>query len=39
VRRIQPTWDEKRFGKLTIPRIARKLAGIPTKDLYYLKRV
>jgi hypothetical protein len=39
LRKLTPHWDAKRFGKLTIPRIARKLEGIPTKDLYYLDRV
>lgn len=37
--RITPEWDSKRYGVLTIARIAKKLEGIPTKDLYYLKRV
>jgi hypothetical protein len=37
--RITPTWDAERFGKLTIARLAKKLEKIPTKDLYYLKRV
>jgi hypothetical protein len=36
---IKPGWDAARFGELTIGRIARKLQGVPTKDLYYLKRV
>jgi hypothetical protein len=39
LKRILPTWDAKRFDKLTVPRLAKKLQGIPTKDLYYLKRV
>jgi hypothetical protein len=39
LRRIKPTWDAKRFGELTIARIAKKLEGISTKDLYYLKSV
>lgn len=29
-------WDEK-YGKLTMSRIAYRLTGIPTKDLYALK--
>jgi len=29
-------WDKK-YGKLTIGRIAEKLTGVPTKDLYALK--
>ena len=36
---IQTTCDSKKFGKLTIARLAVKITGIPTKDLYYLKRV
>lgn len=36
---IAPTWDSKRFGPLTLGRLAKKLEGIPTKDLYYLDRV
>jgi hypothetical protein len=39
LRRIKPTWDAKRFGQLTIARLAKKLEGISTKDLYYLKSV
>lgn len=27
------------YPPLTIPRMARTLVGIPTKDLYYLKKV
>jgi hypothetical protein len=27
------------YPPLTIPRMARTLSGIPTKDLYYLKKV
>ena len=37
--RLKPHLDEKRFGKLTIPHLAKKLEKIPTTDLYYLKRV
>lgn len=36
---LSPSWDAARFGKLTFPRLAGKLQGVPTKDLYYLKRV
>jgi hypothetical protein len=39
LRNILPSWDAKRYGKMTIPRLARKLQGIPTKDLYYIDRV
>jgi hypothetical protein len=39
LRRLKPTWDAKRFGELTVPRLAKKLQGIDTKDLYYLKSV
>ncbi len=36
---IKPSWDEKKYGKMTIGRLARKVQGVPTKDLWYLKRV
>lgn len=39
LRHIQPTWDEKKYGKLTIGRIARKVQGLSVQDLYYLARV
>lgn len=39
LRMLLPEWDAKKFGPLTIPRIARKVQGIPTKDLYYLDNV
>jgi len=39
LRNIKPSWDAKRFGELTIARLAKKIEGVPTKDLYYLKRV
>lgn len=36
---ILPTWDAQKFGKMTYPRLAKKLQDVPTQDLYYLKRV
>ncbi|MGY3406076.1 hypothetical protein ACVWZV_002189 [Bradyrhizobium sp. GM5.1] len=36
---ITPSWDAKKYGRMTIGRLAKKLQGIPTEDLYYLHRV
>jgi hypothetical protein len=32
-------WDEKKYGKLTISRIAWKLSHLKVPDLYYLKSI
>ena len=39
VSRISTTWDTKKYGKMTIPRMAKKLQGMSVQDMYYLKRV
>jgi hypothetical protein len=37
--RINPQRIQDGFGKITMGRMAKTLEKIPTKDLYYLKRV
>ena len=39
VKQINPSRKRDGYTPLTIPRIARTLVGVPTKDLYYLKKV
>jgi hypothetical protein len=36
---LKPHWDAKKFGQLTPGYVRWKLAGIKTKDLYYIRSV
>lgn len=36
---IRPQWDAKKYGPMTIGRIAKKVQGLSVDDLHYLHRV